>query len=357
MKLLPISIVFIFLFQSCLNNPILDTGKPTATAFGNVNQLVVVCDLDKWESALGDSLRYYFESAYPILPAPEPIFDIRHMEYKDVIGIKTYRELRNYLFVADMSKADSATLNFINNLVGSDKLNTHLRESQYSNLLTRDVWAHGQQLLYLIGQNEEDLYARMKRSFPGLSKAIRDFYNPSIKAATYAAGQATLINKDLITRYGIQIDIPGDFKEASFKNQGTWLRRETDKASLNLIISKVKYKNTNQFTEKGIKELRDSVTRKFIRTDSEGDYMVINDKDLPVFIYPFNVEGNYGVEMRGIWETKIEYMGGPFQTYVVQSPDKAYIIVIDAFIYAPEIEKRNLMQYLETIVRTLRFPK
>lgn len=358
MKYIRCTFFLILYLVSCNSNPFVpDNGKPRNSAFGSVNHLVVVCDLDKWETSIGDSLRYYFESAYPILPQPEPIFDIRHMEYKDVIGIPTRRELRNYLFVADISNSDSSSLNLLNKLIGPEKLRAHLEQSEYSNLLTRDVWAHGQQLMYLIGKNKEDLFARLKRSFPGISKAIRDFDNPTIKSSTYSFGDAKLINKDLTTRYGIQLDIPADYKEASFKAQGTWLRKETDKASLNLIISKVKYKNTNQFNEQGIKQLRDSVSRHFIRTNSEGDYMVVNDVALPTFLYQKNVDGNYGVELRGVWETKIEYMGGPFQTYLFQTPDKTSIIYIDAFVYAPEMEKRNLIQQLEAIVNTFRYPK
>ncbi|MBP6796102.1 MAG: DUF4837 family protein [Saprospiraceae bacterium] len=357
-KYLKYAIFLFFYLVACNSNPFVpDNGKPRNSAFGSVNHLVMVCDLNSWEGALGDSLRYYFESAYPILPQPEPIFDLRHMEYKDVIGIPTRRELRNYLFIADLSKTDSTSIDFLNKLIGTEKLKAHLEQSEYSNLLTRDVWAHGQQLMYLIGKNEADLLARLKRSFPGISKAIRDFDNTTIKAAAYSFGDAKLINKDLTTRYGIQIDIPADFKEASFKPQGTWLRKETDKASLNLIISKVKYKSTDQFKEKGIKELRDSISRHFIRTSSEGDYMQVNDIALPTFLYQKNVDGNYGVELRGVWETKIEYMGGPFQTYLFQTPDKTSLVYVDAFVYAPEMEKRNLIQHLETIVNTFRYPK
>ncbi len=328
---------------------------PSVSAFGSINHVVVVCDEDLWNGPVGDSLRYLFESAYPILPQPESIFDLRQMPYSDIIGLKSRRELRNYIFVADLSKIDSSALNLLNNLIGAEKLRSHVKESKYSNLITTDVWARGQQLMYLIGENQNDLIARIKNSFPGLSKQIRDLDNITIKANTYAAGDAKFINAQLANRFGINMDIPADFKLASDKNTGIWLRKETEIASFNLILSKLKYSSTQQLSKDGLKTIRDSLSRSFVTTASPGDYMVINDKDLPLFIYQKNIDGNYGIEARGVWETKIEFMGGPFQTYMFQSPAKDSIMYIDAFVFAPEQEKRNLMQQLEAIVSTFHF--
>jgi hypothetical protein len=348
---------FIFL-QACKSGEIIPSVSsltPAATAFGNVNQLVVVADQPLWEGPIGDSVRYLFESAYPILPQPEPLFDIRYLPYEDVIGIKTKRELRNYLFVANFSTLDTAAKKLLYRLLGTERLNDHLSESEYSNLISQDIWAKGQQFLYLIGKNEVDLLARLKKSFPGLSRQIRNHDNEMIYATAYAAGEAKGINADILQRYGIQLKIPADWKVALDKKQGTWLRKETDKASFNLLLSKIKYANTTQFTVDGLKLIRDSLATSFVRTDSPGDKMLINDKDLPLFLYPKNVDNHYGVELRGIWETKIEYMGGPFQTYVFQAPAKDSLMVIDAFLYAPEQEKRDLIQQLEAIVNSFRF--
>lgn len=54
------------------------TMESKGTALGRLNEIVVIADDALWESAVGDTFRFYFESAYPILPAPEPLFDIRH---------------------------------------------------------------------------------------------------------------------------------------------------------------------------------------------------------------------------------------------------------------------------------------
>jgi len=70
-------LLFLSSFFSCSNVDMAQFEARTA-AFGQVNDMVVVADQKVWESAVGDTFRYYFSSAYPILPQPEPVFDLWH---------------------------------------------------------------------------------------------------------------------------------------------------------------------------------------------------------------------------------------------------------------------------------------
>lgn len=348
----------LFCFTGCLNNTTPGSSiNPAKDAFGDVNHVVVVCQQELWDSPVGDSINYYFGSAYPILPQPEALFDLRHMTFSDLLGAPVRRELRNYLFVADLSNSDSSAVNLLNEIIGRDRLKEHLATSKISNLTTHDKWAKGQRLFYIVANNLTDLTTRIRTSFPAISQQIREHDQPRIKAAVFAAGKSQILSRQIEQRFQIKMDIPNDWKLASVKPRGYWLRKESEKSSSNIILGKVPYTSSGQFTQDGIKKIRDTLSRTFVRTDSPGDYMEINDRDLPMFIYQKTIDSNYGIEARGIWETKIEYMGGPFQTYLIQTPKKDSLLYLDIFIYAPEMEKRNLMQQLEEIVRTLHFPQ
>lgn len=356
MKLIQLFLLLLFCLPGCINNTGTGSSRtPSKDAFGEANHVVIVCEQELWESPLGDSINYYFGSAYPILPQPEPMFDLRHMTYSDVIGYSVRRELRNYIFIADMSAIATAPANLLNELVGEERLKEHLQTSKVSNLITRDQWARGQQIFYILGKDLADLTTRIRTSFPGIAKQIRDFDQARIKATVYAAGKSNSLSQQVEQRFRIKMDIPNDWVLASAKQGGYWLRKENEKSSSNIILSKLPYRSTLQLSATGIKGIRDTMSRLFVRTDSPGDYMEINDQDLPMFIYQKTVDANYGIEARGIWETKIEYMGGPFQTYLIQTPAKDSLLYLDVFIYAPEMEKRDLMQQVEEIVRTLHF--
>jgi hypothetical protein len=42
------------------------------TAISAANEVVVICDKNLWESPVGDSVVYYFEAPYPIMPSLSP---------------------------------------------------------------------------------------------------------------------------------------------------------------------------------------------------------------------------------------------------------------------------------------------
>ncbi len=56
------------------------------------------------------------------------------------------------------------------------------------------------------------------------------------------------------------------------------------------------------------------------------------------------------VTVRGLWEMKNDAMGGAFVAY--WQPEGSRIVVAEAFVYAPETKKRNLMRRLEAALYT-----
>jgi hypothetical protein len=66
------------------------------------------------------------------------------------------------------------------------------------------------------------------------------------------------------------------------------------------------------------------------------------------------ISGQYALEARGIWEIENDFMGGAFISYLIYNPQKAELLFIDGFLHAPGEEKRNDMQKLEHILRTIK---
>ncbi|MCB0659990.1 MAG: DUF4837 family protein, partial [Saprospiraceae bacterium] len=50
------------------------------------------------------------------------------------------------------------------------------------------------------------------------------------------------------------------------------------------------------------------------------------------------------------------FMGGPYVSYAVYNKPKGELIFIDTFVYAPGEDKRDLVQKLDCIVKTLSLP-
>ncbi|MEZ4935771.1 MAG: DUF4837 family protein [Saprospiraceae bacterium] len=73
------------LLWGCAAEPTEHINSPTPVnrlpnTYGRPNQIFVIADSSLWNGAVGDSFFYYFAAPYILLPQPEPIFDIQHMD-------------------------------------------------------------------------------------------------------------------------------------------------------------------------------------------------------------------------------------------------------------------------------------
>ena len=338
------------LLSSCSENA-LTVG--TRNALGVTNELVVVSSDELWEGWIGDTLRYYYESAYPVMPQPEPLFDLRHITPERLSQNVLLKELRNYLFIGNLERKDSPTSQLIKN---------HLQNAtedfggrNYASKVLRDKWADGQQLVYLFANSDDALVQGIAESFPAISKRVRAFDEKQIDAATYLEGVNRALSEEVVTRYGVDLKIPRDFQKVRESENMIWLRKDLDEAILNMMILQVPYRSEAQFEQANLKKLRDSLGRKYVSSPEPGSYMVTNDQDLPMFVNQLQVNGNFAVEARGIWEMENDFLGGPFLSYAFLSPDGKSIIFIDNFVFAPGKKKRNYIQQLEHIISSIRY--
>jgi hypothetical protein len=63
--------------------------------------------------------------------------------------------------------------------------------------------------------------------------------------------------------------------------------------------------------------------------------------DVQVITRTFTWNGNYVREMRGLWEVKVDFMGGPFISWTMVDEKRNRIVTAFGFVYAPKIGKRN----------------
>ncbi len=135
-----------------------------------------------------------------------------------------------------------------------------------------------------------------------------------------------------------------------------WLRKDDKDYIMNIVVRKFPYRNQDQLSTANIKLMRNDFGEDYMSTSEVGSYMIINDEDLPVFDYTYDIDGKYTREIRGVWEMVNDFLGGPFASYVILNEGKSEIVFVDTFIYAPGKDKRDMMQQLEYIVRNATIP-
>ncbi|MDA8693569.1 DUF4837 family protein, partial [Saprospiraceae bacterium] len=343
--------VVVLLMISC-NNEVtqqLDSKNP---ALGKLNQIIVVADEDIWVGSVGDTFRYYFESAYPILPSPEPLFDVKHYTPEELEQSAVRKELRTYAFLADLSDEESPTSKLIKKDMGTEKYNSALKYGKPFSSLGKNKWAKGQLLMYMFGPNQDSLKSSIKKSFPTLARRINEHDLGKLKAMSFGIKANKGLTRLVSEKFNVDVEIPVEYQTAKYDtiNNVLWLRRGSKEADYHMVFEKLNYDNPKQLDKDSIIALRNKFGKSYVTSDVPDNYMVVNDEDLPVYEYVTDIDGHYTKEIRGVWEMTEEFTGGPFVTYVIINESRKELIYIDTFLLAPGSKKRNHMMQLDCIV-------
>ncbi len=344
-------VILIFLMSGC-GSEVASSYKVKPIAMGKTNQLVIVADQDIWDGPVGDSIRHYYSTAYPILPQPEPIFDLKHFTLKDLDKEPLRKELRTYMVVADLEAKDSPTLKMLINDLGKEKTSNE----KQSVVIGKDKWAAGQKFFYLFGNGENQLITNITNAFPTISKKINEFDLEQVDANAYLGQDNPIIQNAIKRSFGFDIKIPSNYTIAIDTTDLMWIRQDDRVSVNNILIQRIPYTAKAQISKEGIKQIRNAFGKMFVSTSAAGHtYMRINDVDLPMYTRQVSVDKKYALEARGIWEIVNDFMGGSFISYLILDETKNELIYLDGFIHAPGKKKRDYIQRLEHILQSTTF--
>ena len=94
---------------------------------------------------------------------------------------------------------------------------------------------------------------------------------------------------------------------------------------------------------------RNEVMKENVPGSNEGSYMITNPVITPGY-WKKSYKGREFTEIRSLWETQNDYMGGPFISDAFRSSDGKDVIVIEGFVYAPKYDKRDYLRQVEAII-------
>lgn len=342
-------------FSACL-----DSSAPSLRSFpqaiGKINQVVVIADQDVWDGETGDSLRYYLESPYLLLPQPEPVFDVKHFTAQDLEQKPIRKELRTLIIIGDLDqKENSAAARLIADHIGEENLRRAKEDPSFRSSIGQNKWAKNQLLIYSFGFGSRDLIQNFIRQFPAIKKQIDKFDRPLVEANVYQSGENLELASQILEDFNLAIRLPNTYLKAIETDDFIWLREDTRKIVLNIMLHRVPYRDQQQLSREGLKTLRNRLGKEYITSDVENSYMQINDTDLPLLIQPMTRKGQYALEARGIWEMSNAFMGGCFVSYLIHNPEKKELLLADGFVYGPGEEKREPLQELEFILSTIEY--
>ena len=259
------------------------------------------------------------------LPQQEAVFDVSTIVSDGLTQATRYA--RNIVMVTTgIDSLKHATVSYQQNTYARPQLILHLRVA--STRLLRPT------LLYYVRAIERQLVLQELNNGIAL---LRDKHNKAAEAMVREM-------------FGVRLWVPENLNKWKRGQDFLWLSNDAARGMQNICI--YRYAGNVLTREQAIAK-RDSVMKLNLPGESEGSYM----KTAP---YPAVAVDNQSektpdgirpTELRGLWEMQGEAMGGPFVSLSTRYGDST--LVVEAFVYAPETEKRRMVRRLEASLHTL----
>ena len=340
-------------FHSCSDQQV-SSFTPKPTGIGSPGQLLLVMDYDLWKSEVGDSLLYKLEAPYPLLPAPEPIFDVTRIDADTLLNIKKIKkQWRNILFIGDLS-SNSYTSKSIANTLGAEDILKAKENPNFNIASEQDKWAEGQMIQYVFADGRENLIKTILSRYPQIIKGFTEEDLKMVSNTVYSMGT----NQEGIEKLrdlGIGLKIPGDFRLSHQSGNDFWFKKDSRDVMSSILVRVADYSKEMPVTKENLIAQRDDMGKLYISSPTPGSFMETDTKSIGIFMDEIALNNNYAIEAKGIWRMKNDFMGGPFASYLVYNEAQQKVVFVDGFVYAPSKSKRKYLQRLELVLSSLRF--
>ena len=298
-------------------------------ASGLPYEMLVVMPDDQWERPLGRAVYNVLDTDVPGLPQSERSFRISRVD-PSAFNSNMFRIMRNVIKVDIQKIYTQPKFKFARNVHSYPQMVMTLQAPDEASL-TAYVEKNAQSILDFFTK------AEMNREI----ELLREKHNPEVSRL---AGEIL----------DVDVWVPWEVNKFKKGKDFLWASTNTGKKDMNIVLYSYPYTDTNTFTLEYFLNKRDSVMKVNIPGGPEGSYMS-TQRDF-VYVEDATVHGQYAQVARGLWRVKGDRMGGPFVSHSRVDEVNGRVVVAEAFIYAPESLKRDLMRRMEAALYTLQLP-
>lgn len=299
-------------------------------ASGLPYEMLVVIGDDQWERPLGRAVFGVLDTDVPGLPQSERSFRITRIA-PSAFDSNMFRIMRNVILVD------------IQNIYTQPKFK-----------FARNVYSYPQMVMTLQAPDEASLAAYVNEN----AQSILDFFTKAEmnrEIENLREEHNLEVSRSANEILGVDVWVPWEVNKIKKGKDFLWASTDKGKKDMSIVLYSYPYKDKNTFTLEYFLNKRDSVMKVNIPGGREGSYMT-TQRDY-VYVKDATVQGKYAQVARGLWRVQGDRMGGPFVSHSRVDEVNGRIIVAEAFIYAPESLKRDLMRRMEAALYTLQLPQ
>jgi len=295
---------------------------------GKLGEVLLIMDEEKWQGESGRVLRTAIMNDYPSLPQSEKTFEVTQIVPQGFSNI--YKGHRNIVRINIGAQYKKAVIK-----------------------IKKDAWAVPQMLIDIEAPSDSSFQKLVATHNTNIESYLLDAEFERI-IFNLKQNENSKVTKKLISDYDISLAIPVGYEIYATKPNFLWIHHETSKLHQGIWIYMKNYTDTAEFRNDALIALRNNVLKEHIPGPTDQSYMS-TEMQLPVEFKRFEKEGNFTVEMRGLWRTEGDYMmGGPFMSHTTIDVSRNRFIMIEGFVYAGKQDKKLYMWQVEAIVRSLK---
>lgn len=304
---------------------------------GTPGEILIIMADDLYKGAAGDSLLAILTQEEPDLPqsgmeGAEAMFSVLHLPPSALNN--TIRPARN-LMIVDV-------------------------KPQYAKpeiKVFKDYWSEDQLLMRINAPDRDQLVTLINENKLKILNIMRDgevdrqvSYNRKYKNQD--------ICEKILLKHDIDVSIPKGFEIKVDTGNFTWVAFDPAGMTLGVLFWSYPYTSEKQLDLPDLQLFTDQFLMPRVPGPSapaKVSYMRIVP-DWNVSTRTFTMNGNFVREMKGLWEVKVDFMGGPFISWTFVDEKRNRIVTAFGFVYAPKMDKRNQVRKVEGILKTIDFP-
>lgn len=324
-QLFYISLAIVLLLCGACKQKTTPAFKSENFSTGKAGEMILAIDTGYWTKEARKEIYKVLQQPQPAINQIQEMFDVIECSNKDFLA--SFTRHRNIVQFDYNPKYGTNSYELKRNPYTNPQIQVVLRGNSCDSCLA----------LFLLHQ-DEIIKAMYDNDIARLQNAHRKLNNPAIE-------------KKIKEKFGISMTIPDSYFIGREEEDFLWLCYRTPKNDRFVMIYKSPAYELN--TENIVYE-RNRITKAYIQGAVQGAYPIVADVEGYPLSQQYQLHYHNGIELRGLWASVRDKMGGPFYSYTMLSPDKQSCITVDGFVYAPQEQKRDYLREVEAIVKSIK---
>ena len=296
-------------------------------------EVMLVCEDDVWDSTAGIAIEQVLDTPVPGLPQKEASFKVTRCNND---GFKITEQAFRNIIMVDISSSHSKC------------------EFRFD----RDIYASPQVVMAIYAPDNKSFGEFVTRN----AHVIVDFFTEKEREYQIAELEEKH-NKQAVSlmkqKFGCEMKIPSSISGYMQGENFLWFsdfNNPSKVETLSFAVYSYPYTSPENFSKEHFIHMRDSVMKENIPGGEPNSYIQTEAESVTLTDVAYN--GKYMSVARGLWYMENDDMfgGGPFVSHSIVDEENGKVIVVEAFVYAPNKAKSGFMRKLEASLHTLKLP-